>query len=137
MDTHTARAARPVGAPVPESAAAADEMAEVYMDAMAFGMGCCCLQVTFQAREVAESRHLYDQLAALTPMLLALTAATPYARGQLLDSDSRWDIISQSVDDRMPAERRGPDMVSSSSRSFKAVDENAPSSAGGGGGRGG
>ena len=25
------------------------EMDEVYMDAMAFGMGCCCLQVTFQA----------------------------------------------------------------------------------------
>ena len=81
-------------------------MPEVYMDAMAFGMGCCCLQVTFQAREVSESRHLYDQLAVLTPMLLALTAATPYARGQLLDTDSRWDIISQSVDDRTPAERR-------------------------------
>jgi len=106
MDTHTVRPSQPAGGPAPESVAAADAMGEVYMDAMAFGMGCCCLQVTFQAREVAESRHLYDQLAVLTPMLLALTAATPYARGWLLDTDSRWDIISQSVDDRTPAERR-------------------------------
>ena len=74
-------------------------------DAMAFGMGCCCLQVTFQAREVAESRHLYDQLAVLAPIFLALTAGTPAARGVLLDTDSRWDIIGQSVDDRTPAER--------------------------------
>ena len=35
------------------------------MDAMAFGMR--CLQVTFQARDV-ESRHLYDQLAVLSPI---------------------------------------------------------------------
>ena len=76
------------------------------MDAMAFGMGCCCLQVTFQATDVSESRHLYDQLAVLTPILIALTAATPVARGTLLDTDSRWDIISQSVDDRTPAERQ-------------------------------
>ena len=137
LDEKTPSPERPVGCAPPSTPSEADGMAEVYMDAMAFGMGCCCLQVTFQAREVQESRHLYDQLAVLTPMLLALTAATPYARGTLLDSDSRWDIISQSVDDRTPAERRGPDMVSSSSRSFKAVDENAPSSAGGGGGRGG
>jgi hypothetical protein len=31
----------------------------IFMDAMAFGMGCNCLQVTFQAQDVAESRHLY------------------------------------------------------------------------------
>jgi len=80
-------------------------MDEVYMDAMAFGMGCCCLQVTFQGRDVHESRHLYDQLAVLSPILLALTAATPIARGALLDTDVRWDIIAQSVDDRTPAER--------------------------------
>ena len=37
--------------------------------------------------------------------MLALTAATPIARGVLLDTDVRWDIIAQSVDDRTPAER--------------------------------
>jgi len=80
----------------------------VYMDAMAFGMGCCCLQVTFQARDVQESRHLYDHLAVLSPILLALTAATPVARGALLDTDARWDIIAGSVDDRTAAERAVP-----------------------------
>ena len=117
VDTHTPAPALPKGCPAPESVAAADSMDEVYMDAMAFGMGCCCLQVTFQAREVAESRHLYDQLAVLSPMFLALTAATPYARGSLLDTDSRWDIISQSVDDRTPAERSAPSAAADASSS--------------------
>ena len=105
QDRNTPAPVLPKGCPAPESAAAALGMDEVYMDAMAFGMGCCCLQVTFQAREVSESRHLYDQLAVLAPILLALTAATPAARGVLLDTDSRWDLISQSVDDRTPTER--------------------------------
>ena len=39
------------------------------MDAMAFGMGMCCLQVTFQARDLSESRYLYDQLAILCPIM--------------------------------------------------------------------
>ena len=68
------------GGPPPSTAEEALQMEEVYMDAMAFGMGCCCLQVTFQARDVSESRHLYDQLAVLSPILMALTAATPIAR---------------------------------------------------------
>lgn len=42
--------------------------AAVHMDAMAFGMGCCCLQITFQATDVDESRFLYDQLAVMAPM---------------------------------------------------------------------
>ena len=62
-----------VGAPPPKTAEEAAKMDEVYMDAMAFGMGCCCLQVTFQARDVQESRHLYDHLAVLSPILLALS----------------------------------------------------------------
>lgn len=40
----------------------------VHMDAMAFGMGCCCLQITFQAKDVDESRFIYDQLAVMAPM---------------------------------------------------------------------
>jgi glutamate--cysteine ligase catalytic subunit len=75
------------------------------MDCMAFGMGCCCLQVTFQARDIAESRKLYDQLAVLAPLFLALTAACPILRGRLADTDVRWNTISASVDCRTPAER--------------------------------
>jgi hypothetical protein len=42
--------------------------AAVHLDAMAFGMGCCCLQITFQAKDIEESRFIYDQLAVMAPM---------------------------------------------------------------------
>ena len=59
----------------------------IYLDAMGFGMGCCCLQVvpamndaavhsaqmTFQGRSIDEARYLYDQLAVMTPIMLALS----------------------------------------------------------------
>lgn len=77
----------------------------VYMDAMGFGMGLCCLQLTFQAHSIAEARELYDQLAPLCPIMLALTASSPAHRGVLVDRDCRWDIISASVDDRTEQER--------------------------------
>lgn len=75
---------------------------EVYMDAMGFGMGCCCLQVTFQARDLQESRTLYDQLAPLCPIFLALSAGSPIFKGMLVDTDVRWQVIAGSVDDRTP-----------------------------------
>eukprot|EP00160_Parvularia_atlantis_P013768 Unigene3041_Nuclearia_a/m.9354 Unigene3041_Nuclearia_a/g.9354 ORF Unigene3041_Nuclearia_a/g.9354 Unigene3041_Nuclearia_a/m.9354 type:complete len:628 (-) Unigene3041_Nuclearia_a:92-1975(-) len=77
----------------------------IYMDCMCFGMGCCCLQVTFQACSLDEARLLYDQLAPWSPVLLALTAAAPIFRGYLADVDVRWQVISGSVDDRTPEER--------------------------------
>eukprot|EP00123_Amoebidium_parasiticum_P014496 comp22522_c0_seq1/m.34168 comp22522_c0_seq1/g.34168 ORF comp22522_c0_seq1/g.34168 comp22522_c0_seq1/m.34168 type:complete len:630 (-) comp22522_c0_seq1:499-2388(-) len=76
----------------------------IYMDAMCFGMGCCCVQVTFQACSITEARYLYDQLACVSPVLLALTAACPVFRGLLADVDCRWNVIAQSVDDRTPEE---------------------------------
>ncbi|KAI1613196.1 glutamate-cysteine ligase [Exophiala viscosa] len=76
----------------------------VYMDAMAFGMGSCCLQITFQAKNIREGRTLYDQLSPLGPVLLALTAATPIYKGFLVDTDVRWNQISRAVDDRTPGE---------------------------------
>jgi len=90
---------------LPTTIEEADNLPYVYADAMAFGMGCCSLQTTFQAKDLAESRHLYDHLATLTPVMLALSAATPMLRGWLTDTDCRWDIVSQSVDDRTRAER--------------------------------
>ncbi|KAK4861789.1 hypothetical protein LT330_003824 [Penicillium expansum] len=76
----------------------------VYMDAMAFGMGSCCLQITFQAKNMTEGRRLYDQLSPLGPILLALTAATPIYKGFLVDTDVRWNQIGNAVDDRTPEE---------------------------------
>ncbi|KAF2858232.1 GCS-domain-containing protein [Piedraia hortae CBS 480.64] len=76
----------------------------VYMDAMAFGMGSCCLQITLQAKNIAEGRTMYDQLSPLGPILLALTAATPIYKGFLVNTDVRWNQVSGSVDDRTPGE---------------------------------
>jgi len=45
----------------------------IYMDAMAFGMGCCCLQMTFQACNIGEARHLYDQLSPMCPIMVCGT----------------------------------------------------------------
>jgi len=87
----------------PEFETSKDPM--IQMDCMAFGMGCCCLQVTFQARNMNESRYLYDQLAVLAPIMMAMTAATPVLKGRLAATDARWSVISQSVDDRTEAER--------------------------------
>ncbi|XP_029040518.1 glutamate--cysteine ligase catalytic subunit isoform X2 [Osmia bicornis bicornis] len=87
-----------------ESSYAAKED-HVYMDAMGFGMGCCCLQLTFQACNIEEARTLYDQLTPLCPIMLALTAASPFYRGYVSDVDCRWNVISCSVDCRTQEER--------------------------------
>ena len=76
----------------------------IHMDAMAFGMGSCCLQITFQAKNIDEGRKMYDQLSPIGPILLALTAATPIYKGVLADTDVRWNQISRAVDDRTPEE---------------------------------
>ncbi|GAA5914184.1 glutamate--cysteine ligase [Sporobolomyces salmoneus] len=77
----------------------------IYLDAMGFGMGCCCLQITFQACSVGEARRMYDAFVPVGPIMLALTAASPIFRGLLSDVDCRWDVIAGSVDDRTPQER--------------------------------
>lgn len=110
VDTHTFVGEGRLG-DVPKSVVQADKLPFVYADAMAFGMGCCSLQMTFQAKDLAESRHLYDHLATLTPVMMALSAATPILRGWLTDEDCRWDIVSESVDDRTLAERGKPGAV--------------------------
>ena len=43
---------------------------------------------------------------------MALTAATPFYKGRIVDVDTRWDIIASSVDCRTPAERGLTDEVS-------------------------
>ncbi|PFH53757.1 hypothetical protein AMATHDRAFT_78877 [Amanita thiersii Skay4041] len=77
----------------------------IYLDAMGFGMGCCCLQITFQACDVSDARRMYDGLIPVGPILLALTASSPVYRGYLADVDCRWNVIAGSVDDRTEEER--------------------------------
>ncbi|KAJ3032037.1 UNVERIFIED_CONTAM: hypothetical protein HDU68_008070 [Siphonaria sp. JEL0065] len=54
---------------------------------------------------VEEARRLYDQLAVMTPIMMALSAGAPIFRGYLADVDCRWNVISGSVDDRTKEER--------------------------------
>lgn len=42
----------------------------IYLDAMGFGMGCCCLQLTFQACNITEARRLYDAFIPLSPIMV-------------------------------------------------------------------
>lgn len=72
----------------------------IYMDCMAFGMGCGCLQVTMQLEDEIQARYVYDQLGILCPLFLALSSATPFQKGILCDSDVRWLTVAASVDDR-------------------------------------
>lgn len=46
---------------------------QVYMDCMAFGMGCCCLQVTLQAADISQARFFYDQFTILSPIMVHIT----------------------------------------------------------------
>ncbi|XP_046839133.1 glutamate--cysteine ligase catalytic subunit-like isoform X3 [Xenia sp. Carnegie-2017] len=92
--------------PIVEGEGAAAALPDhIYLDAMGFGMGCCCLQMTFQACNIDEARHLYDQLTVLTPIIHALSAAAPIFRGYLADVDCRWNVISAAVDDRTEEEQ--------------------------------
>ncbi|KAH9425316.1 hypothetical protein DERP_005919 [Dermatophagoides pteronyssinus] len=94
----------------------------IYMDAMGFGMGCCCLQVTFQASNIDEACCLYDQLAPLCPIMMALSAASPIFRGFLSDIDCRWSVIAQSVDDRTEAEITGKSCRRIPKSRFDSID---------------
>lgn len=78
----------------------ASRVDHIYMDSTALGWGSCCLQLTMQAYDLSQAIHLYDQLASVTPIALALSAATPIQRGYLTDEDSRWHLLSATMDDR-------------------------------------
>ena len=78
----------------------------IHMDAMVFGMGNCCLQITFQASCMGEAIFLYDSLIPITPIMLAISAASPIFKGEMSDWDCRWNIVAGSVDDRNIKERK-------------------------------
>lgn len=77
----------------------------IYMDAMGFGMGSTCFQVTVGIGTLEHCCYIYDQFLSLSPILLALTASSPFFKGKLSGHDVRFDVISQSVDDRTEEER--------------------------------
>ncbi|CXI33220.1 gamma-glutamylcysteine synthetase [Plasmodium berghei] len=72
----------------------------VYLDAMFFGMSMCCQQITMSFQTINDAKYVYDQLAVIAPLFLAITACTPYLGGFLTETDARWRVISNSVDCR-------------------------------------
>ena len=80
---------------------------QIYQDAMCFGMGMTCIQVTFSCDGAAEACRLYDAFIPIAPLLLALSASTAAVRGLLTETDVRWHLIESAVDDRTADEYAG------------------------------
>lgn len=78
---------------------------QIYMDAMHYGMGSSCLQLTYETQNVHHARFLYDMFLPWTPIMSVLSASTPILKGLLSDHDFRWEVIEQSVDCRTDAEQ--------------------------------
>lgn len=54
---------------------------EIYMDAMHFGMGQCCLQITYECSTINHARYLHDMLLPFTGIMAALSASGPIFKG--------------------------------------------------------
>lgn len=76
----------------------------IYMDSQAFGACQCCTQATFLVRNLEDAKYLTDQFLILAPLFLALTAATPFLRGLVAETDTRWPTFQQCWDDRHDSE---------------------------------
>ena len=87
-DTNTAKSIRNVNLfpNIPEDTKECPQYTDyIYMDAMCFGMGCCCLQITMQTPTLQMARCMYDHLLVVAPIMLALSAGSPFFRGFLAD----------------------------------------------------
>ncbi|KAI9503935.1 glutamate-cysteine ligase-domain-containing protein [Coemansia spiralis] len=77
----------------------------IMLDSPLFGIGSGgVLRVALCAADLDEARILYDQLAPMSAILTALTAATPIIRGYLTARDCYWDVQCSTVDDRSAQE---------------------------------
>ncbi|KAJ1790288.1 glutamate--cysteine ligase [Coemansia sp. RSA 2167] len=78
----------------------------VLLDSPLFGIGSGgVLRVTLCAADLDEARSLHDQLAPISAIMAALTAATPIVKGHLVNRDCYWDVQCSTVDDRSAQER--------------------------------
>lgn len=44
---------------------------QIYIDCLAIGMACSCIQVTMQCSDLEETKYLYDQLVPLCPIMVS------------------------------------------------------------------
>lgn len=79
---------------------------QIHLDAFSHGMGQNCLQITFASANMDKARWMYDQFSVISPMMMALSAASPVYKGKLADLDTRWKIIENSTDDRTERMRK-------------------------------
>ncbi|CAO1293818.1 unnamed protein product [Diamesa hyperborea] len=84
----------------PAGKISSDFSTSIELDAMGFGLGCCCVQLTLQASDINEARQLYDQLTPLCPTIASADCLTEEERGlkplknnQFLIAKSRYDSI--------------------------------------------
>ena len=63
------------------------------------------LEISVEAQNLNHARFLYDMLVPLTPILIALSAASPIYQGHFADVDHSFDIFQQATDGRIVEER--------------------------------
>lgn len=63
---------------------------QIYMDAMHFGMGNSCLQITYETQNIDHARYLYDMFTPFTAIVSALSQCSPIFKGKLSAHDFRW-----------------------------------------------
>lgn len=85
----------------------------ISMDATGFGGSRCGLQATFSTKNFDHARYTHDQLNAISPIFLALTAGSPFHKGKVANTDAFLYGFWGSVDDRTPNERdpNSPDFL--------------------------
>lgn len=76
----------------------------IHMDSQLFGMGSNSLQLTYETSNINHARYLHDMLLPLGPLFLAISATSPLYRGMISEIDTRWSVISESVDSRTEEE---------------------------------
>ena len=53
-----------------------------------------------------EAEYVYDQLSALSPIFLAMSASSPIWRGYLADTDTSWPNYCKTTCDRTPEQKK-------------------------------
>ena len=77
----------------------------IYMDSLCIGFSSACLQTTVQLANLEQCKKVYDQLVTISPVLMAMSASSPFFRGFVSDVDTRWTMMVQINDDRTKEER--------------------------------
>lgn len=90
------------------------EPGQITVSGLEYSLGTSRFQVSVEAQCLNHARYLHDMLVPFTPILIALSASSPFAKDQITDHDHGWDAFEKSTDARSEQEK------DSASPSFKA-----------------